>query len=146
VATHRRWATLPALAAARLSAWNAHLETLGISALKVNPDPVMIATEAALWGSIKAHGFLPDTVIVSDDAGQFNVGQHAARRPLSWELVDTPEACPSRFAQDTPCKPASNLNSFFGHPTAQPLRKIGRVKAELFHSVLNFRNVHEYLP
>jgi Transposase IS66 family len=59
-----------------LRAWNAHLETLGISALKVNPDPVMIATEAALWGSIKAHGFLPDTVIVSDDAGQFNVGQH----------------------------------------------------------------------
>jgi Transposase IS66 family len=34
------------------------------------------ATEAALWGSVKAHGFLPDTVIVSDDAGQFNVGQH----------------------------------------------------------------------
>ena len=29
-----------------------------------------------MWGSIKAHGFLPNTVIVSDDAGQFNVGQH----------------------------------------------------------------------
>ena len=58
------------------NAWNAHLETLGISGLKVNPDPVMVATEAALWGSVKAHGFLPDTVIVSDDAGQFNVGQH----------------------------------------------------------------------
>jgi hypothetical protein len=29
-----------------------------------------------LWGSIKAHGFLPNTVIISDDAGQFNVGQH----------------------------------------------------------------------
>ena len=57
-------------------AWNAHLEALGISALKVNPDPVMVATEGALWGSVKAHGFLPDTVIVSDDAGQFNVGQH----------------------------------------------------------------------
>jgi hypothetical protein len=57
-------------------AWTAHLDRLGISALKVNPDPVMIATEGALWGSIKAHGFLPDTVIVSDDAGQFNVGQH----------------------------------------------------------------------
>jgi hypothetical protein len=24
---------------------NAHLETLGISSLKVNPDPVMVATE-----------------------------------------------------------------------------------------------------
>src|SRR5205807_1063646 len=30
----------------------------------------------ALWGSIKAHGLLPDTVIVSDDAGQFKVGSH----------------------------------------------------------------------
>jgi hypothetical protein len=57
-------------------AWTAHLAALGISALKVNPDPVTIATEGALWGSIKAHGFLPDTVIVSDDAGQFNIGQH----------------------------------------------------------------------
>lgn len=57
-------------------AWNVHLERLGISALKVNPDPVMVATEGALWGSVKAHGFLPTTVIVSDDAGQFNVGQH----------------------------------------------------------------------
>jgi hypothetical protein len=57
-------------------AWNAHLDRLGISALKVNPDPALIATEGALWGSLKAHGLLADTVIVSDDAGQFNVGQH----------------------------------------------------------------------
>jgi hypothetical protein len=58
------------------AAWNAHLETLGLTALAVKPDPVTIATEGALWGSIKAHGFLPNTVIVSDDAGQFNVGDH----------------------------------------------------------------------
>ncbi len=58
------------------TAWNAHLERLGIPTLRVNPDPVMVATEGALWGSVKAHGFLPTTVIVSDDAGQFNVGQH----------------------------------------------------------------------
>ena len=37
-------------------------------------DPVRLATEGAVWGSIKAHGLLPDTVIVSDDAGQFEVG------------------------------------------------------------------------
>jgi Transposase IS66 family len=43
----------------------------------VTPDPVRIATEGALWGSIHAHEFLRDTVIVSDDAGQFAVGQHA---------------------------------------------------------------------
>ena len=58
------------------TAWNDHLERLGISTLRVNPDPVMVATEGALWGSVKAHGFLPTTVIVSDDAGQFNVGRH----------------------------------------------------------------------
>lgn len=58
------------------SVWSAHLDRLGISALKVTPDPIMVATEGALWGSVKAHGFLPNTVIVSDDAGQFNVGQH----------------------------------------------------------------------
>ena len=41
-------------------AWTAHLDRLGISALEVNPDPVMVATEGALWGSVKSHGFLPD--------------------------------------------------------------------------------------
>jgi hypothetical protein len=58
------------------AAWQAHLDRLGISALEVTPDPVCIATEGALWGSVKAHGFLPETVIVSDDAGQFDVGRH----------------------------------------------------------------------
>jgi hypothetical protein len=57
-------------------AWSAHLDALGVTALKVKPDPVLIATEGALWGSIKAHGLLADTVIVSDDAGQFKVGSH----------------------------------------------------------------------
>jgi hypothetical protein len=59
------------------AAWQAHLERLGIAALTVTPNPTLIATEGALWGSIKAHGFLPDTVLVSDDAGQFAVGRHA---------------------------------------------------------------------
>ena len=58
------------------TAWNVHLDQLGVSALKVSPDPVTIATEGALWGSVKAHGFLANAVIVSDDAGQFNVGPH----------------------------------------------------------------------
>ena len=47
-------------------AWTAHLEGLGITALKVRPDAVKIATERALWGSVAAHGFLNDGVIVSD--------------------------------------------------------------------------------
>jgi hypothetical protein len=59
------------------AAWQAHLERLGIAGLTVTPDPVRIATEGALWGAIKAHGLLPQTVIVSDDAGQFAIGLHA---------------------------------------------------------------------
>jgi hypothetical protein len=62
---------------ANKAAWQAHLDRLGIKDLTVLPDPVQIATEGALWGSIKAHGLMADTVIVSDDAGQFNIGRHA---------------------------------------------------------------------
>src|SRR5918911_1587821 len=59
------------------AAWLRHLERLGIAALTVTPDPVRIATEGAVWGSVKAHGLLPDTVILSDDAGQFALDRHA---------------------------------------------------------------------
>ena len=34
-------------------------------------------SEAALWGTARHHGLLADTVIVSDDAGQFRVANHA---------------------------------------------------------------------
>ena len=32
---------------------------------------------APLWGSIQAHKFLCEAVVLSDDAGQFNIGRHA---------------------------------------------------------------------
>ena len=64
------------------AAWQAHLNRLHIvspakTGLAVIQDPVQIATEAAQWGSIHAHGFLRDAVLLSDDAGQFDIGQHA---------------------------------------------------------------------
>lgn len=59
------------------AAWSAHLNGLGFSALTTMPDPVLIATEGAVWGSIVAHGFLHNAVVLSDDAGQFAVGAHA---------------------------------------------------------------------
>ena len=43
----------------------------------MHPDPVRIATEGPLWGSVTDHGLLANAVIISDDAGQFNVGRHA---------------------------------------------------------------------
>jgi hypothetical protein len=59
------------------AAWQRHLQRLGITDLEVTPDPVRVTTEGALWGAVAAHGFLHAAVIVSDDAGQFNVGEHA---------------------------------------------------------------------
>lgn len=61
----------------RTEDWERHLQALGLTNLKVTPDPVLIANEGALWGAIRHQGLLQDTVIVSDDAGQFRVGVHA---------------------------------------------------------------------
>jgi Transposase IS66 family len=58
-------------------AWIGHLERLGMTDQQVTPVSVRVATEGALWGAVSAHGFLCEAVVVSDDAGQFNVGQHA---------------------------------------------------------------------
>jgi len=73
----RRLSEQPQTQFANQAAWQAHLQRLGITRLATTPDPVQIATEGAVWGSIQAHGFLRDTVIISDDAGQFAIGQHA---------------------------------------------------------------------
>jgi len=52
--------------------WDAHLQELGIT----KPRHVKIATEGALFGSVLSH--VPRSlVIVSDDAGQFNILNHA---------------------------------------------------------------------
>ena len=58
-------------------AFMAHLQKLGLTDLKVRPDPVQIATEAALWGSVTEQGLLEGIVIVSDGAGQFRIAEHA---------------------------------------------------------------------
>jgi Transposase IS66 family len=72
-----RLAGQPETRFANQKAWLAHLDRLGFTALDVTPDPVRVATEGALWGSVQSHKFLCDAVVLSDDAGQFNVGQHA---------------------------------------------------------------------
>ena len=73
----RQLASQPQRYFADQAVWQAHLDRLGISALRVTPDPLQIATEGALWGSVHAHCFLHNAVVLSDDAGQFAVGRHA---------------------------------------------------------------------
>lgn len=59
------------------AAWAAHLEALGVPQRADRLDPQRLATEGAVWGAIRQHGLLPDTVIVSDEAGQFALARHA---------------------------------------------------------------------
>lgn len=54
-------------------AWKQHLKHLKIR----NKRHIRIATEGALLGTLFACGFPPDLVIISDDAGQFNILLHA---------------------------------------------------------------------
>lgn len=53
--------------------WTVFLWGLGVK----GPRHVQISTEGALLGSLLENGFNPELVIVSDDAGQFNVLLHA---------------------------------------------------------------------
>jgi len=77
--------------------WQAHLAGMGLqtpldATLPLVLDPVHLATEGALWGSVKAHGHLPDTVILSDNAGQFDVGRHALCRVGGDVTIPTPHS------------------------------------------------------
>lgn len=58
---------------ANLSEWEDHLQGLQI----VNHRHIKIATEGALFGSVLHHGLPKSLVIISDDAGQFNILNHA---------------------------------------------------------------------
>jgi len=53
--------------------WISILESLGIT----KKQTIRIATEGALLGSVAEHGINPDLVVMSDDAGQFNILLHA---------------------------------------------------------------------
>ena len=59
----------------RGSGWQ-HLETLGIAALRVTPDPVKIATDTVSGGALIEHHNISGTLVFSDDASQFRVGRH----------------------------------------------------------------------
>jgi len=54
------------------------LEYLAHQGIDIRADTTAIRalSEAGLWGALRHHGLLGDTVIVSDDAGQFRVGNH----------------------------------------------------------------------
>jgi Transposase IS66 family len=59
------------------TSWNAYLRAHGLEPKSGPPDPFHIASEGALWGGLIQAKTLEGTVILSDGAGQFVVGEHA---------------------------------------------------------------------
>lgn len=56
-------------------AWYDHLVRLRLDVF--DRTLVREITEAALWGAVRHHGLMGNTVVVSDDAGQFRIPNHA---------------------------------------------------------------------
>ena len=56
-------------------AWYDHLVRLPLDVF--DRTLVREVSEAALWGAVHHHGFMENTVVVSDDAGQFRIPNHA---------------------------------------------------------------------
>ena len=77
-------------------AWEAHLDQLGMT----NTRHRRIATEGALLGNLRHNGRCQDLVIVSDDAGQFNLLRHALCWVHSERLVHTMIPLNDRHRED----------------------------------------------
>jgi hypothetical protein len=126
------------------AAWQAHLETLGITALDVHPDPVRISTEGALWGSISAQGHLEGTVIVSDGAGQFDVGIHAKCWVHAERLIHKLDTFTDqhRTAKEEIRGRIwtlyADLKAYAGKPTIKRKRELAKRFTEIFTSQTGF--------
>jgi hypothetical protein len=112
------------------AAWTAHLDALAIPARARHPDPARIASEGALWGGL-ARG-LAHTVILSDDAGQFNLGRHALCWVHAERLVHKLDTClaTARPAPRPRSRPASGSSIAISRPGAaircrEPGRRCG---------------------
>jgi hypothetical protein len=133
------------------ASWRAHLDRLGISALNVTPEPLQIASEGALWGSIQGHDFLRDTVIVSDDAGQFMVGQHALCWVHAERLVhklDTfteQQRASQQHVRSLIWRFYADLKAYRANPTSRRRRQLRTRFDRIFHRRTGFVSLDRLL-
>jgi hypothetical protein len=132
-------------------AWVAHLEKLGITALEVHPDPVRISTEGALWGSITAQGLLDGTVIVSDGAGQFDVGDHAGCWIHAERLIHKLDTFSDQHRTAKEAIRArvwtlyADLKAYAQHPTKKRKGELTKRFTEIFTSKTGFMTLDRLL-
>lgn len=128
-------------------AWNAHLDALNITTARHR----RIATEGALVGSLIEHGFPPELVILSDDAGQFVVLRHA----LCW--IHAERNFQTLLAlNDTHVKALGwvrtqlwdlygDLNTYKLHPTPEAKQEIAQRFDEVCRTKTTFQTLNQAL-
>lgn len=124
------------------SQWDSFLADNGI----VTDRHIKIATEGALVGSIIEHGISKKLVIISDDAGQFNVLVHAlcwihAERTINKIIPFTDEAKKDLDAvQDQIWQLYKGLKAYKENPNAKEKKRLEDMFDEIFttktHSAL----------
>ena len=70
-----RLAAHPGKAFASEMGWYGHLVALPMDVF--DRQLLRDVSEAALWGAVRHHGLMGNTVVLSDDAGQFRISNHA---------------------------------------------------------------------
>ncbi|MFB3084086.1 MAG: transposase [Gammaproteobacteria bacterium] len=129
------------------AAWNDHLDALNITTERHR----RIATEAALLGSLIAHGLPPELVILSDDAGQFDVLRHA----LCWIHAERNFQTLLPF-NDTHTKQLAwvrtqlwdlydDLKTYKRHPTPEAKQEIEQRFDELCRTKTTFQTLNQAL-
>ena len=132
-------------------AWTAHLEDLAITVRAAHPDPVRIASEGALWGGLVARGLLDETVILSDDAGQFNIGRHALCWVHAERLVHKLDTFCERQRQAKARIQAriwwlyADLKAYCRDPTPEAKRALGARFERLFKTRTGFASLDRLL-
>src|SRR4051812_12279338 len=101
------------------AAWQAHLDRLGITALTVTPDPVLIATEGALWGSVKATAscLRPSWSATMPASSRSAATPCVGSMPNAWSTSSTPSPTGSVSRSNT-CARGSGGSTATSRPTA----------------------------
>ena len=124
--------------------WGAHLKRLGITSAR----HIQIATEGALLGSALSHELPADLVILSDEAGQFNILRHAlcwvhAERTLA-KLLPMSEA--QRHAVKTVREQLwefyQGLKAYHGAPCPQQKGQLAARFEEIFTAKTCFQSLN----
>ena len=131
--------------------WAAHLDGFGLPLKRGLVDSFRLASEAALWGAIRAQGRLEGTVIVSDEAGQFRVGDHALCWVHAERLVQ--KLIPANALQENAIEVFKRmvwwfhgrLKAFKNDPTPQLAAELSRCFDRIFRRRTRYQSLNALL-